>query len=185
MVDYNICAASGCRHIALYGIPCRSEQLLQPQQLQQQSKKKIKQACGIGGDIPQSIQRRFLELPTDEDRVLIADFIIDCYNHQNITPSTKQVYIANLVYLSRYFQHKKSFRDMSREDMISDYLNSLKRPAAIDPDQNWINTHNQRAMVFSKFFKWMTRPDLEPEERQLPPMLGFEVHSKEGTKDPR
>src|ERR671918_935895 len=94
---------------ALYEIPCRSEQLLQPQQqLQLQSKKKIKQACSIGGDIPTSIQRRFLELPRDEDRVLIADFIIDCYNHQNITPSTKQVYIANLVYLSRYFQHKKS-----------------------------------------------------------------------------
>jgi hypothetical protein len=102
---------------ALYEIPCRSEQLLQPQQqlqLQPQSKKKIKQvACSIGGDVPPSIQRRFLELPRDEDRALIADFIIDCYNHHNITPSTKQVYIANLVYLSRYFQHKKSFSDMS------------------------------------------------------------------------
>src|ERR671919_2885316 len=66
---------------ALYEIPCRSEQLLQPQpQLQLQSKKKIKQACSIGGDIPTSIQRRFLELPRDEDRVLIADFTIDCYN---------------------------------------------------------------------------------------------------------
>lgn len=140
----------------LYEIFCRLDLL------QQQSKKKIKQACSIGGDIPPSIQRRFLELPRDEDRVLIADFIIDCYNHQNIAPATKQVYVSNLVYLSRHFEYKKSFRDMSREDIISDYLNSLKRPVTTDPDQKWINTHNQRAMVFSKFFKWMTQPDLRP-----------------------
>ena len=150
---------------SLYESPCRSEQLqqLHPQQQSQEEqqskiKKKIKQACSIGGDIPLGIQRRFFKLPTDEDRALIADFIIDCYNHQNIAPATKQVYIANLVYLSRHFEYKKSFRDMSREDIISDYLNSLKRPVTTDPDQKWINTHNQRAMVFSKFFKWMTQP---------------------------
>jgi hypothetical protein len=72
---------------------------------------------------------------------------------------------------------------MSREDIISDYLNSLKRPAAIDPDQKWINTHNQRAMVFSRFFKWMTQPDLRPEERQLPPMLkGLRFTQRKGPK---
>ena len=179
---------------SLYESPCRSEQQLQqlhPQQQQsqedQQSQKikKIKQACSIGGDIPLGIQRRFFKLPTDEDRALIADFIIDCFNHQNIAPATKQVYIANLVYLSRHFEHKKSFRDMSHEDIISDYLNSLKRPAATDPDQRWINTHNQRAMVFSKFFKWMTQPDLRPEERRAPAHhKGSEVHSTKGTKDP-
>ncbi len=90
---------------ALYEIPCRSELLLQGSK-----NKKIKQACSIGGNVPLSIQSRFFEIPTDEDRALVADFIIDCYNHQNITPATKQVYIANLVYLSRYFQHKKLFR---------------------------------------------------------------------------
>jgi hypothetical protein len=35
----------------------------------------IKQACSLGGDLPPGFQRLFLELPTDEDRVL-ADFII-------------------------------------------------------------------------------------------------------------
>lgn len=93
----------------LYEIFCRLDLL------QQQSKKKIKQACSIGGDIPPSIQRRFLELPRDEDRVLIADFIIDCYNHQNITPSTKQVYIANLVYLSRGIFSTKSHSVICQE----------------------------------------------------------------------
>jgi hypothetical protein len=177
---------------SLYESPCRSEQQLQQlhplqqsqeEQQSQKIKKKIKQACSIGGDIPLGIQRRFFKLPTDEDRALIADFIIDCYNHQNIAPATKQVYVSNLVYLSRHFEYKKAFRDMSREDIISDYLNSLRRPVTTDSDQKWINTHNQRAMVFSKFFKWMTQPDLRPEERQLPPIIkGLRFIRRRGPK---
>ena len=38
-------------------------------------------------------------------------------------------------------------------------------------------------MVFSKFFKWMTQPDLRPEERQLPPMLkGLRFTQRKGPK---
>ena len=111
----------------LYEIFCRLDLL------QQQSKKKIKQACSIGGDIPPSIQRRFLELPRDEDRVLIAWL----YHWLLQSPKHYTFYKAGLhcqfsLFIAGYFQHKKSFRDMSREDILSDYLNSLKRPAAID-----------------------------------------------------
>ena len=60
---------------------------------------------------------------------------------------------------------------MTEEDIILGCLNSLKRKMEEDPDQRWINTHNQRAMVFSNFFKWLTQPDLKPEERQMPPAL--------------
>lgn len=46
-----------------------------------------------------STQRLFLELPTDEDNALMANFIIDCFN-QDVALSTRQAYISNLVYLS-------------------------------------------------------------------------------------
>ena len=94
----------------------------------------INLACSVGGDLPPTYQRLFLELPRDEDRVLVADFIIDSYNQQNITPGTKSVSIHSLVYLSRYLGHKKSFKDMTSQDIIEDYLNSLKRPIQVDAD---------------------------------------------------
>jgi hypothetical protein len=43
----------------------------------------------------------------------VADFIIDSYNQQNISLSTKCVYLASVVYLPRYLGHKKSFKDMT------------------------------------------------------------------------
>jgi site-specific recombinase XerD len=91
-----------------------------------------------------------LELHTDEDKELIADFLNACIAQENISTNTKKVYLSSLVYLSRHLGNKKSFRDMTNDDLF-DYLNSLRRPAALDPDQRWINTRNQRAMVFSKF----------------------------------
>jgi hypothetical protein len=46
---------------------------------------------------------------------------------------------------------------------ITGYLNSLKIVLIIlDPHQKWINAYNQLAMVFSKFYKWLTQPDIRP-----------------------
>lgn len=69
--------------------------------------RKVKLASGVGSNLPPSHQRLFLEIPKDEDKVAIADFIIDSYNQQNISPNTKSVYLTTLVYLSRYLGHKK------------------------------------------------------------------------------
>lgn len=128
--------------------------------------RKCKQACTIGGEVLPSFQWLLLELPTDKDRELVADFIIDSYHEQNITVATKQVYIHSLVYLSRYLRYEKSFQDMTANDVVSAYLNSLKRPLEADPDQRWIGTFNLRAITISKFFKWLTQPDLPANERQ-------------------
>jgi hypothetical protein len=52
--------------------------------------RKVSQACSIGGQMPASFQRLFLELPRDEDRQLVADFIIDSYHEKNIAVKTKR-----------------------------------------------------------------------------------------------
>jgi hypothetical protein len=150
--------------------------------------RKIKQACNIGGQVPASLQRLFLELPRDEDKELVADFIIDSYHEKNIAVKTKCTYISNLVYLSRYLDHKKSFKDMMvSQDVIESNLHSLKRPIEVDPDQKWINTHNQRAMVISKFFRWLAYPDLRSEERRIqkpipPAIRGIKTIKKKGPR---
>jgi len=127
----------------------------------------IKEACNIGGVITPSFQRLLLELPTDDDRLAVANFIIESYHDRNISVKTKCAYITSLVYLSRFCQNKKSFKDMTATDIVVGYLNSLKRPFEADPDQRWIATYNLRASVFLKFFKWLTQPDLEVSSRQL------------------
>lgn len=76
---------------------------------------------------------------------------------------------------------------MTSQDIIEGYLNSLKRPIQVDPDERWINTYKTRAGVISKFFRWLACPDLKPEERikmPLPPSLkGLRFFQKErGTK---
>lgn len=133
----------------------------------------IKEACNIGGAIQPSFQRLLLELPTDDDRLAVASFIIESYHDRNISVKTKCAYITCLVYLSRFCQNKKSFKDMTAIDIVTGYLNSLKPPFEADPDQRWIATYNLRASVFLKFFKWLTQPDLEVSSRQLDacPML--------------
>lgn len=75
---------------------------------------------------------------------------------------------------------------MTSEEVITGYLKSLKRPIEADPDQRWINTHNQRAMVISKFFRWLAYPDLRSEERvqkPIPPAIkGIKITKRKGPK---
>jgi hypothetical protein len=99
--------------------------------------RKIKEA-GIG--LKPSTQRLLLELPKGEEKELIADYIlqwsIDYGNVLMMSTSTKLGYITSLVYLSRYLHHAKSFREMTREDIIDGYLKAFKREFKDDPDHN-------------------------------------------------
>jgi integrase len=134
--------------------------------------RKLKEACK---GLLASPQWLIMELPRDEDKELIADFIIGWSNSGGdgvmMAPNTKRGYISALVYLSRYLGHKKSFREMTRQDIIDGYLNSLKKDFDSDKDQKWINTYNSRAAKYLAFWKWLTQPDLQREERQVPPQV--------------
>jgi hypothetical protein len=100
----------------------------------------IKEASNIDGAIVPSIQRLLLELPTADDRLVVANFIIESYHDRNISVKTKCAYITSLVYLSRFCQNKKSFKDVTAIDIVRSYLNSLKRPFESNPDQRRIAT---------------------------------------------
>ena len=137
--------------------------------------RKIKLACQ--GLLPNA-QWTLMELPRDEDKELIADFILNYANESNdgmpMSPNTKRSYIDALVYLSRYHKHKKSFKEMTKEDIVDGYLASLKKSFDQDLKQKWVNTYNARATKYMAFWKWLTQPDLKREERQPPPQLkGF------------
>ena len=52
---------------------------------------------------------------------IICNYIVAEQNEINIKESTKETEIKRIVHLSKFFDHKKSFYDMTKEDIL-DYL---------------------------------------------------------------
>ena len=139
--------------------------------------RKIKEAC-VG--LKPSSQWLLKELPRDEDKELIADFIIKWSNESKdghpMAPNTKMAYIDALVRLARYHGHKKSFKEMTKEDIVDGYLKSLKKNFSEDQKEKWVNTYNARGAKYLAFWNWLTQPEVRKEERQTPPQLkGYRV----------
>lgn len=102
---------------------------------------------------------------------IIHDYITAEEAEINIQESTKGDKIKKLCLLSRFFQHKKCFSEMTKTDILS-YLNSLQKPVSNDPTHKSVGTYNGRQMVFMKFFRWLYNPD-EPDHRKriTPPCM--------------
>ena len=82
----------------------------------------------------------------------------------NIKNSTKESRIKVLVWLSNFHNNKKSFNQMTKQDIL-DYLNSLRKSTIDDSTQRWIGSYNGRQMILSKFFRWLYSPE-EPDQRK-------------------
>jgi hypothetical protein len=108
--------------------------------------RKIKEA--VGG-LRATTQWSLMEF-SDEDKKLIADFILDWSNHGTGRPmasSTKKSYIDTLTVLSRYVKYVrnggkyKSLKEITRDDFFAQeepkgYLRSLKPESATKEDDN-------------------------------------------------
>jgi hypothetical protein len=145
-------------------------------QEEQQRKKKKKPTTSFTND--ESLQRKveavcdgllpnvaalFMEL-SDTNKKAIAEFILDLVHRKNIAVNTKGIHLKNLVYLTRFWKGMVELQDM-KQDHVDGYLQSMRRDKETDPDQRWIATHNNRAMTYTNFFRWLYYPDLEPEQR--------------------
>ena len=64
-----------------------------------------------------------------ENAIIICDYIIAEQIEINIKNSTKESKIKILVWLSNYFQDKKSFKDMTKHDIL-DFLNKLRKSSS-------------------------------------------------------
>jgi hypothetical protein len=97
-----------------------------------------------------------------ENANIICDYIIAEQIEFNIKNSTKIGKIKALVYLSRYCEDKKSFKEMTKQDIL-DHLNTFRKVSddssnynvGNGPNNKWIGTYNFRQMIFNKFFKWL------------------------------
>jgi hypothetical protein len=110
---------------------------------------------------------------------VICDYIIVEQTEFNIKDSTKKGKIKALVYLSGHLQDTKSFKKMTKQDIL-DNLNTFRKVSNNNSSNNyndnkWKPTYNFRQMIFSKFFKLLYNPD-EPisKNRKTPVcMLGI------------
>lgn len=91
-----------------------------------------------------------------ENAEIICRHILTEQAEFNIKNSTKEGKIKVLVWLSNFFDDKKRFQDITKEDILS-YLNSLRKPQ--EQGNGWINSYNNRQMIFLKFFKWLYNQD--------------------------
>jgi hypothetical protein len=70
--------------------------------------------------ISKMLNKLLLEKPINAE--IICNYIVAEQNEINIKESTKETKIKRIIHLSKFFDHKKSFYDMTKEDIL-DYLN--------------------------------------------------------------
>jgi hypothetical protein len=106
-----------------------------------------------------------------ENAIIISDYIIAEQIEINIQNSTKESKIKVLTWLSNHYHDKKSFRNMTKYDIL-DFLNKLRRSTIEDPASKWIGSYNGRQIILTKFFRWLYNPD-EPDHRSriTPPCM--------------
>jgi hypothetical protein len=107
---------------------------------------------------------------------IICEYSIAEETELNIKNSTKESRIKVLVWLSNFHNDTKSFKLMTKQDIL-DYLNSLRKSTLEDSSQRWIGSYNGRQIILSKFFRWLCNPD-EPDQRRrmTPPCIALEIH---------
>jgi hypothetical protein len=109
-----------------------------------------------------------LACENSENANTICDYITAEETEINIQNSTKEGRIKILVWLSKYHDNKKSFKELSKGDIL-EFLNNLRKPVSEDPTQRWIGSYNGRQIILSKFFRWLYNPSIPDHTRRETP----------------
>jgi hypothetical protein len=67
-----------------------------------------------------------------ENGAILCDYIFAELTERNIADSTREWRIKVLTWLSKFFEHKKSFKSLGKQDILQ-YLNTLRKPASAEP----------------------------------------------------
>ena len=79
----------------------------------------------------------------------------------NLSENYRRDLILLLSTFSNYFQNKLSFKEITRDNLLT-FLDSSRKPESVDPLHKWIGTYNTHRMHLTRFFKWLYSPDIEP-----------------------
>ncbi|HJT47620.1 MAG TPA: phage integrase N-terminal SAM-like domain-containing protein [Nitrososphaeraceae archaeon] len=110
---------------------------------------------------------RLRTLPSIDDAKTIVNFILSMKTEINLADTHRVNYIYCLCRLSQFHTKTKTFRELSREDILL-FLDSFRKPESVDPLHKWIGTYNTYRSLLLYFFKWLYYSDLEPDKRPKP-----------------
>src|ERR1051325_3259837 len=106
----------------------------------------------------------------EENVLMICDYMSSLRSEINASDNYRRDNVIMLCDVSIFFGNAKSFKEMTRKDLLS-FLDSYRKTENVDPLHKWIGTYNLFRMQLMRFFKWMYHPDVEQKKRPKPPVI--------------
>jgi len=101
-------------------------------------------------------------LPQNRENVMIiCDYVRSMRQELNLSDHYREDVIILLCRFSRFLSLKKLFKEATRENILS-FLDSLRKPEALDPLHKWIGTYNIFRIHLMRFFRWLFHPNIYP-----------------------
>jgi integrase len=118
------------------------------------------------------IKEHLLTRITRENCLIIIDYILALQTEVGPSERYRIDTIFKLKQLAEFHNNKpsKSFRDMSRQDII-DFLDRLRKPEQVDPLHKWIGTYEISRIILLRFFKWLYYPQVAPHSQRPKPAV--------------
>jgi integrase/recombinase XerD len=95
-----------------------------------------------------------------ENALTLANYTIDYRREINASLRSIKTTIQVLSELSRDVGIEKKFADMTRDDILSCYLDRCRKSENDDPMHKWIGTYTIRRQIVLRFFKWLRWRDV-------------------------
>src|SRR5919206_710523 len=105
-----------------------------------------------------------------ENALTICDYMSSLRSEINPSDNYRRDNIIMLCDLSIFFSNAKSFKEITRKDLLS-FLDSHRKPEDVDPLHKWIGTYNTYRMQLMRFFKWLYYPHVEQKKRPKPSVI--------------
>ena len=106
---------------------------------------------------------------TQGNALIICDYITSMNTEINLSDNYRRSNIDRLTSFSRFHNHK-SFKDITREDIIL-FLDNFRKTETLDPMHKWIGSYNFYRIQLIRFFKWLNSPHIEPDKRPRPEVI--------------
>ena len=111
-----------------------------------------------------------LEKVSKDNVVIITNYIISMKTEINLSDNYRRCIIILLSKFSIFFSNQKSFKSITREDILK-FLDSFRKIESVDSLHKWIGTYNTYRIHLMRFFKWLYSPDIEPDKRPKPSVI--------------
>ncbi len=118
------------------------------------------------------VKEHLLTKITRQNCQIIINYILAMQTEVNPAQTYRIDTINKLKRFAEFHNPPKSFRDITRQDII-DYVDTKRKPESVDPLHKWIGTHEIYRIMLLRFFRWLHRPsdDIAHNKRPRPAVM--------------